>query len=146
MKLAMESTTLSDGSVLKMTYELVPPEHHQRNLAKKLIATFKDHFIGVLSCCAKSMPMHLWCQLLPQVEWQLLLLRQSQVNPGMSTYAHVYQGQHDYNKHPFVPIGRELLVHVKPHKRQTYAQHCNKGYVIGTSCRAHGNNLYGYGG
>jgi hypothetical protein len=75
-----------------------------------------DHFIGVLSVCAKSMPIHLCCQLLPQVEWQLLLLRQSQVNPGMSAYAHVYQGQHDYNKHQFVPIRMELLVHVKPHK------------------------------
>jgi hypothetical protein len=59
MKLAMESTTLSDGLVLKMMYELVPPEDHQRNLAKKLIGTFKDHFIGVLSGCTKSMPMHL---------------------------------------------------------------------------------------
>jgi hypothetical protein len=74
MKLAMESTTLSDGLVLKMTYKLVPPEDHHRNLAKKLIGTFKDHFIGVLSGCAKSMPMHLWCQLLPQMERQLLLL------------------------------------------------------------------------
>ncbi len=26
----------------------------------------------------------------------------------------------------------EPLVHAKPHKRQTYAQHCNKGYVTGT--------------
>ncbi len=40
MKLAMESTALSDGLVLKMTYGLVPPEDHQRNLAKKLIGTF----------------------------------------------------------------------------------------------------------
>ncbi len=68
MKLAMESTTLSDGPVSKMTYEIVPTEDHLRNLAKRLIGTFKDHFIGVVSGCAKSMPMHLWCQLLPQVE------------------------------------------------------------------------------
>jgi hypothetical protein len=77
MKLAMESTTLLEGLVSKMTYELVPPEDHQRNLAKKLIGTFKNHFIKVLSGCAESMPMHLWCQLLPQVNRQLLLLRQS---------------------------------------------------------------------
>jgi hypothetical protein len=51
----------------------------------------------------------------------------------MTAYAHVYQGQHDYNKHPFVPIGLESLVQVKPHKQQTYAQYCNKGYVIGMS-------------
>jgi hypothetical protein len=79
------------------------------------------------------MPMHLWCQLLPQVERQLLLLRQSQVNPGMSAYSHVYHGQHNYSKHQFVPIGMESLVHVKPHKQRTYAQHCKKGFVIGTS-------------
>jgi hypothetical protein len=74
IKLAMESTTLSDGLVLKMTYDLLPLEDHQRNLTEKSNGTFKDHFIGVLSGCAKSMPMHLWCQLLPQVEQQLLLL------------------------------------------------------------------------
>jgi hypothetical protein len=51
----------------------------------------------------------------------------------MSAYAHVYQGQHNYSKHPFVPIGMESLVHVKPHKQQTYAQHCKKGFVIDTS-------------
>ena len=66
-----------------------------------------------------NMPMHLWCQLLPQVERRLLLLRQSWVNPGMSAYAHVYQGQHEYSKHPFVPIGMEAMVHEKPLKRRT---------------------------
>jgi hypothetical protein len=50
----------------------------------------------------------------------------------MLAYAHVYQGQHNYSKHPLVPIGMESLVHIKPHKRQTYAQHCEKGFVIGT--------------
>jgi len=60
-----------------MTYELVPPEEHRRNMAEKAIQTFKDHFVGVLSGCAPSMPIHLWGQLLPQVERQLLLLRQS---------------------------------------------------------------------
>ena len=133
MKMAMDATVLLDGSISKMTYELVPPDEHRRNIAEKAIQTFKDHFIGVLSGCAKSMPMHLWCQLLPQVERQLLLLRQSRVNPGMSAYAHVYQGQHDYSKHPFVPIGMEAMVHEKPHKRRTFAQHCKKGYVLGTS-------------
>jgi hypothetical protein len=57
-----------------MTYELVPPEEHQRNKAAKAIQTFKDHSVGVLSGCALSMPIHLWCQLLPQVKGQLLIL------------------------------------------------------------------------
>ncbi len=79
-----------------MTYELVPPDEHRRNMAEKAIQTFKDHFVGVLSGCTPSMPIHLWCQLLPQVERQLLLLRQSRAHPNLSAYAHVYE-QHDYN-------------------------------------------------
>jgi hypothetical protein len=98
-----------------MTYQLVPPDDHRRNMAKKAIQTFKDHFIGVLSGCAATMPIHLWCQLLPQIERQLLLLRQSQLDPNLSAYTHVYE-QHDYNKHPFVPIGMEAMVHDKPNK------------------------------
>jgi hypothetical protein len=50
-----------------MTYELVPPGNHQHNMAEKAIQTFKDHFVGILSGCAPTFPLHLWCQLLPQV-------------------------------------------------------------------------------
>ncbi len=135
MKQAIVETMLSDGSISKMTCKLISSEDHWQNMAKKSIQTFKDHFVGVLSGCAKTMPMHLWCHLLPQVEQQLLLLWQSQVNPGMSAYAHVYQSQH--SKHPFVLIEIESLVHIKPHKQRTYAQHCKKGFVIGTSFEHH---------
>jgi hypothetical protein len=60
-----------------MTFKFVPPNNHRRNMAEKAIQTFKDHFIGILSGCSPTFPLHLWCQLLPQVEWQLLLLCQS---------------------------------------------------------------------
>ncbi len=60
-----------------MTYELVPPDDHQRNMAEKASQTFKDHFVGILSGCAPTFLLHLWCQVLPQVEQQLLLLKQS---------------------------------------------------------------------
>jgi hypothetical protein len=115
-----------------MTYELVPPDDHQCNMAEKAIQTFKDHFVGILSGCAPTFPLHLWCQLLPQVEWQLLLLRQSRLHPNLSAYVHVY-GHHHYNKHPFIPFGMEALVHAKPHKGPTYAVHCKKAFVLGTS-------------
>jgi hypothetical protein len=117
-----------------MTYELVPLDNHQPNMAKKAIQAFKDHFAGVLSGCALTFPMHLLFQLLPQVEQQLLLLQQSRLHPNSSAYAHVY-GHHDYNKHPFVPIGMEALVHNKPHTHQTYAEHCKKAFFLGTSTK-----------
>eukprot|EP00804_Cyclotella_cryptica_P019261 CCRYP_006150-RA/>CCRYP_006150-RA protein AED:0.40 eAED:0.40 QI:0/-1/0/1/-1/1/1/0/248 len=66
------------------------------------------------------------------MERQLNLLRQSNANPKISAYAHLY-GPHDYNAAPFVPLGMEALVHDKPHRRKTYAQHCSRGWIIGTS-------------
>jgi hypothetical protein len=49
-------------------------------------------------------------------------------------YAHIYK-QHDYDWHPFVPISVEALAHDKPHKRRTYAKHCTKAFVLGTSTK-----------
>jgi hypothetical protein len=115
-----------------MTYQLVPPDDHRRNIAEKAIQTWKDHFVATLSGTADNFPLHLWCQLIPQMERQLNLLRQSHSNPKISAYAHLY-GHHDYNSHPFVPIGMEALVHDKPHRRKSFAQHCTKGFVLGTS-------------
>ena len=40
MKPAMDATVLLDGSTSKMTYKLVPPDEHQRNIAEKAIQTF----------------------------------------------------------------------------------------------------------
>ena len=73
-----------------MTLQLVPPDDHRRNLAEKAIQTWKDHFISALSGTAASFPEHLWCQIIPQAEHQLLLLRQSKTNPKISAYAHMY--------------------------------------------------------
>jgi len=115
-----------------MTYQLVPPDDHRHNIAEKAIQTWKDHFMCVLSGTFDTSPLHLWCQVLPQMEWQLLLLQQSNTNPKISAYAHVY-GQHNYNAAPFVPIGMETLVHEKPHQQKSFAEHCKKGFVLGTS-------------
>eukprot|EP00804_Cyclotella_cryptica_P023928 CCRYP_010044-RA/>CCRYP_010044-RA protein AED:0.06 eAED:0.07 QI:0/0/0/1/1/1/3/0/1072 len=115
-----------------MTYQLVPPDDHRRNVAEKAIQTWKDHFVAVISGTADKFPLHLWCQLIPHMERQLNLLRQSNANPKISAYAHLY-GPHDYNAAPFVPLGMEALVHDKPHRRKTYAQHCSRGWIIGTS-------------
>eukprot|EP00804_Cyclotella_cryptica_P007138 CCRYP_020037-RA/>CCRYP_020037-RA protein AED:0.43 eAED:0.43 QI:0/0/0/1/0/0/2/0/331 len=64
-----------------MSYQLVPPDDHRRNVAKKAIQTWKDHFIAVLSSTADKFPLHLWCQLIPHMERQLNLLR----SPHMPT-------------------------------------------------------------
>eukprot|EP00804_Cyclotella_cryptica_P029980 CCRYP_013434-RA/>CCRYP_013434-RA protein AED:0.42 eAED:0.42 QI:0/0/0/1/0/0/2/0/227 len=110
---------------LGVTYQLVPPDDHRRNVAKKGIQTWKDHFIAILSGTADKFPLHLWCQLIPHMERQLNLLRQSNANPKISANVHLY-GPHNYNVLPFIPLGIEALVHDKPTRRKTYAQHCSK--------------------
>ena len=115
-----------------MTYQLVPPDDHWRNIAERAIQTWKNHFVSVLSCAASTFPLHLWCRVIPQPERQLLLLSHSNVNTHISSYAHVY-GQHDYSAEAFVPIGMESLVHDNPQRRRTFAEHCKKGFVLGTS-------------
>ena len=85
-----------------------------------------------MSGIATTFPLHLWCQAIPQVERQLLLLRQSNVNPTISAYAHVY-GPHEYNAEPFVPILMETLVQNKPRRRKTFAENFSKVHVLRTS-------------
>ena len=115
-----------------MTYQLVPPNNHRRNIAEKAIQTWKNHFISVLSGTDENFPLHLWCQVIPQAERQLAMLIQTNINPKISTYTHLY-GPHNYNSQPFVPIGMEAMIYDHPNLRKTFAQHCSKGYVLGTS-------------
>ena len=78
-----------------MTFQLVPPDDHRRNLAEQAIQTWKDHFVDVLSGTAPNFPLHLWCQIIHQAERKVLLLQKSRVNPKISAYAHMYS-THDY--------------------------------------------------
>ena len=102
-----------------MTYQLVLPDDHRHNISKKEIQTWKYHFFSFMSGAAATFPQHLWCQAIPQAKRQLMLLRQSNIHPTISAYAHVYC-QHDYSAHLFVPIGMETLVHDKTHRRNTF--------------------------
>ena len=48
-----------------MTYQLVPPDDHRRNIAKKAIQLWKDHFVSVLSGASSTFPLRLWCHAIP---------------------------------------------------------------------------------
>ena len=114
------------------TFQLTPPDDHQRNLAEKEIQTRKYHFIGVMSGTAAAFSSHLWYQTIKQAERQLLLLRHFNVKPNIATYAHVY-GPHDYNTALLLPVRMETLVHDNPKRRVIFAEHCSKYLVLGTS-------------
>ncbi len=99
-----------------MTHELVPPDCHRCNIAKWAIQTFKNHIISILSGVDDRFPLSLWCHLMQPAELTVNLLRQSNVAPKVSTYAHVH-GQHDYMKRPFAPLGCTVMAHIEPKNR-----------------------------
>jgi hypothetical protein len=122
-------------SVIKrnnLEYELVPPHDHRRNIAEKGIQTYKSHLISILCGTDKDFPLYLWCDLLPQVEHMLNLLRPSGKLPTVSAYAYLH-GQHNYDRHPFTPLGCKVEAHVMPSNRDTWAEHTLSGYYIGCS-------------
>ena len=98
---------------MNTNFNIIPLDDHHRNLSEKDIKIWKDHFICVIIGMAAAFPAQLWYQAILQAETQLLLLWQSNVNPKISAYAHVY-GPHYYNAEPFVPIVMDTLVHNRP--------------------------------
>ena len=129
-----EASTKYKASITNsgMTYQLVPPNDHGHNIAEKAIQFWKDHFIAFLGSAARTFSLRLWCQVIPQAERQLLLLFQSNTNPKISSYAHMY-GAHDYSALPSVPICMDTLVQDNLVKRRTWSEHASKGWVLGTS-------------
>ena len=109
-----------------MTYELVPPDNHRRNIAEKAIQTWKDHFVAIPSGASATFPMHLWCRIIPQVERQLQLLIVTNINPTISTYTHLH-GPHNYNAQPWVPVGMEAMIRDKSNKRKPLLNIAAKG-------------------
>jgi len=114
------------------TIQLVPPDNHRRNLAKRAIQTFKTHFKAVIAGVADNFPMHLWDHLLPQTVLTLNLLRQSNVAPTVSAYQYVH-GAFDYNKMPLAPMGCAVQIHERSEKRGSWAMNSVDGWYLRTS-------------
>jgi hypothetical protein len=119
-----------------MTHELVPPDCHCRNIAKQEIQTFKNQFVSILSGVDDRFPLSLWCHLVHPAELTVNLLRQNNVTPKVSAYAHAH-GQHNYMTWSFAPLGCAVMAHVKLKNRQTWDVHAEVGFNIGTAMEHH---------
>ena len=68
-------------------FQLTPPHIHWQNVMERSIRTFKEQFIAGLASMDPDFQMYLWCQLMPQAETTLNLMRESRINPRLSEYA-----------------------------------------------------------
>ena len=93
---------------------------------------WKGHFISVLAGVDDKFPLHEWDRLIQQVTLTLNLLRQSNVSPNVSAYAHHHR-QFDYNRMPLAPIGCAVQFHENPNRRRAFGEHAADGWYIKTS-------------
>ena len=100
----------------KITYQLVPPHLHRRNMAERAIQIFKAHFISFLCTAPSTFPAKEWDRLLPQCETTLNLLCPCRYNPKLSAYA-ALEGSFDFNATPLAPFGTKCIIHKKPDNR-----------------------------
>ncbi len=117
-----------------MDIHLYPLHNHQINAAKRVIATFKEHFISALATVDRSCLLQLWDDFLLQVELTLNLLRLSQQDPIKSAHEEV-NGKFDYNKTPLVPLGTKGLVYDDPAICASFAPHSTNAYYIGLALK-----------
>ena len=110
--------------------QLVPPNLHRTNTAEKAIDIFKDHFISGLATVHPSLPLNLWCRLIPLAATTLNLMRPSRINPKLSAYE-ILNGVFDYNKTPIAPPGCKVVVHEPPNKRGKWDIHGVDGWYLG---------------
>ena len=91
-------------------YQLVPPNVHRRNIAERVIRTFKAHFLAILAGVDPDFPKYMWDNLLIQTELTINLLRQAALNPRMSAWEY-YNGKFDYSATPLGPLGCKIMIH-----------------------------------
>jgi hypothetical protein len=99
------------------------------------------HFISILAGVDNRFPLSLWCYLLEPTELTLNSLRQSNVAPKISAFAHVH-GHHNYTKKPFAPLSCAIHSHVKPDDRRSWDARTNASFNLGMSMEHHHATAY----
>jgi hypothetical protein len=80
----------------KTKFQLVPPDMHLRNKAKRMIKHFKYHFLSILAGVDAAFPPYLWDLLLPQTKLTINLICQATINPKISAWE-CLNGPFDFN-------------------------------------------------
>ncbi len=119
-----------------MIHELVPPDCRCCIIAEWAIQTFKNHSVSILSGVDDRFPLSLWCHLVRPAELTVNLLRQSNVTPKVSAYAHEH-GQNNYMTRPFASLGCAVMAHIEPKNQQSWDVHVEVGFNIGTAMEHH---------
>ena len=101
-------------------------------MAEVAIKTFKAHFKAILAGLPANFPLRLWCELLPQAEPNLNILRPSHARPKVSAHTYLF-GPFDFDQNPLAPIGCEAQCHTKTADRGTWEEQTADWWFLGAS-------------
>ena len=99
--------------------------------------TFKAHFISGLCTANPNFPVAEWDRLLPQAVLTINLLRNSRVNPALSSYAYLF-GNFNFNSTPLAPPGTKVVAYSTPSNRTSWGPHGLEGWYVGPSLDHYG--------
>ena len=105
---------------------------HRRNAAERSIETWKNTFISDLNGTYKLFPMYLWERLMDKSQIMLNMIRSSRRNAWISVHA-MMEGNHHFNKIPFVPPFKKFIGNEKPNRSWTWVHNGIQVWYIGPS-------------
>ena len=103
---------------------------HRCNAAERAIQNYKPHFLSILAGVSSTFPKFLWDKLLPQTDFALNLLRQSNVALDMYAWEH-YNGPFNFNATPIAPLRSPIAIHNNTGAHKSWDYRGRKGFTIG---------------
>ena len=104
------------------TYQLVPTNVHQRNIAERAICTLKAKKLSVMTGVDPTFPKFMWYNLLVQTELTL--------NPRISAWGY-FNGDFGYTATPLGPIGCNIIIHTISNTQKSCDQRGCEGFILG---------------
>jgi hypothetical protein len=114
--------------------QYTPPDMHRTNSAECAIRTWKNHFSAGLASLPKAFPIANWCRLTNQCDYTINMLRPCRQNPLLSAFE-AMEGSFSFDATPMAPPGTEVLIHLKPTRRKSWAFYASNGWYIGPSLK-----------
>jgi hypothetical protein len=109
---------------------LVEPHNPHINVAKRVIQTFKAHFISALATTDSEFPLQLWDKLASQVKNTFNLMQALCIDPNMSAYEAVW-GPYNWNRFPLAPPGCKAVIYESPNAQGLWGSCGTDAWYLG---------------
>jgi hypothetical protein len=89
----------------------------------------KNHFTVGIASISSLFPNANWCQISPQSNMTLNIMRPCRLNPLLSAHE-AMEGSFLFDAMPLTLLGTKVLVHLKPTQRKSWGYHAAKAWYL----------------